>query len=375
MDEPSPVGAGLFPSSDLVKLDSIIVISHESFSRKAVPRSFFVGSPTTFAVGRSGTLESWGLVQFPAFDNSLNQASALRAELRLRTAYHLGDSLGLSLIVRKPTMSWNRTTFTYDSLKLPGFYVPTNSPEFDKDGDEIHIELDTALVNEWFRTGTASTPFGILLEPTNFTALKGFHNSLADSSDDRPELTVVYTPSASQTADTIRSTGFVEKFVLGATDTSFLSSTTLMYARAGAAFRGVAGFDIRGVPDRASIHRAILEVTLDPSSSEFTSQVLDSLVAHYILSDGSFQEFSFSAAGWVLNPVQPSTALTESGRRIYRFTVTEFVQAWVRGYGERRIGVAAMGETTSIDGFAVFGAAAADSSLRPKLSILYSPTH
>lgn len=378
VDEPSPVGAGLVPPSDLVSIDSVTVVANESFSRKAVPRSYFTTSATTFAVGRKGTLESWSLIQFPAFDDSLTQASAVSAELRIRSAYHLGDSLGqFSLMVRKPLMSWNRISFTYDSLMLGGFSVPTNSTQnFGSIGDDedIRIQIDTALVNEWFRNGTTVPHYGILLEPTNATVIKGFHNSLADSSGFLPELTVFFRPVGSTTPDTIRLSGFTEKFVAGATDTTFLAGSTLMSARAGAAFRGVAGFDIGSIPAKASVHRATLEVTLDEASSEFTSQMRDSLVAHYLLSDGSFQELSFPLAGAVVNPVQLSTATTVSGRRVYRFTVTEFVQSWVRGNGQRRIGVAAMGEANSVDGFALFGAASADASVRPRLTILYSRT-
>ena len=56
-DDPSSVGSFLLPRSDLVGVDSVIIISGETYGEKAVPFSF-TAIRSTLAVGKSESFEA-----------------------------------------------------------------------------------------------------------------------------------------------------------------------------------------------------------------------------------------------------------------------------------------------------------------------------
>lgn len=363
-DDPSPVGLSILPSGDRVIVDSLSITATESFSEKAIPVSFTV-APQTIALGKVNGFESWGFIQFSGFPDFLSTATIQSAELRLHSSYHLGDSLGqLSLAIHKGLSDWNRLTFVYDSLSVPGIFDPSavnvNLGSFG-DTAAVTVPIDTSLVREWIMAVSDANfvNYGVILEPTNSTVIKGFRSVGWDSTSERPMLTVRYMMSGSVQVDTLVLTSSVDKFVAGAADTTFLQDSVLVTARGGAAYRGVVGFSLSSLPAHAAIHQAALDITVDAASSEFTSNEHDSLFALF--------------AG-VRNPVQYSTLVSIPGKKVYRFPVTEFVQAMVQGVGEPRIRISVLDEENMVGAFAINGSAAVDPSLRPKLTILFSRT-
>ncbi len=362
-DDPSPVGSFLLPQGDRISVDSAIVLATESSAEKAIPFSF-ANSRQVIAIGKSGAFASWGFLRFSGIPDSLSTATVQSAEIRLQALYHLGDSLGqLSFTIHKALQDWNRTSFIYDSLATPGIYDPSGSAvNLGSFGDAavVQFPIDTALVREW-ALATLDTNYrnhGVVLEPTNTTVIKGFRSFEADSTADRPVLTIRYMMSGSAQVETLIVSNDADKFVAGASDTTFLRDSSLVAVRGGAAYRGVLGFNLSSIPKQSAIHRALLDVTVDAATSTLTSNEHDSLFALY---------------GGVPNPVQPSTVVLESGRKVYRFSVTEFVQAMVRG-ADPRIRLSSFDEENSVGQFMINGSASADPALRPKLTVLFSPT-
>ncbi len=356
-DDPSPVGSSLLPPGDVVAVDSLVIVAGKSSGEKAIPYPF-TANRTTIALGDSGGFEAWTFLHFSGFPDSLGNATFLSADVRLQQVYQIGDSLAnLSFLVHKAIGDWNRSTFVFDSLATPGIYELNGSGKTLSPTGEFSV--DTAFVREWARsvTDTAFKNFGIVLEPQAGSAIKGFQSGAVDSVELRPTLTIRYLMSGSAQEDTLILNTVIDKFVAGMADTTLLRDSVLVPISGGAAYRGVVGIDVSSIPAHAAIHRAYLDLTFDAASSHVASNQQRSLLALY--------------AG-VLNTVQTSETLT-SNPSVYRFNVTEFVQAMVRG-GGTDIRFAVEDEANTVGIFLMHGAAAPNTALRPKITVLYSPT-
>ncbi|MEX2117455.1 MAG: hypothetical protein WEB37_11255 [Bacteroidota bacterium] len=359
VNEPGTVGSGIIPASDLTQADTLVLPATRSYGLNSVSDTLTV--PLVIALGKTANLEAWGLVVFDGFASAFDSIAVQSAELRLRTIYHLGDSLGqVSLAVRKALASWQRSTFTYNDLRQPGFYEePARSTHMlgtIGDTADIVIPLDTALVSAWFRADTTNPNFGIVLEPTNTTVIKGFAT---------PQLHVIYLHPDSSDADTATFSAPIGDygFVAGAPDTAFLQDSTLIQLRGGAAYRGITEFDITGLPRFSAIHRALLEVFADAPGTDFSSSVSDSIIAMFSDNLGLVARFeAFSVVSDV------------AGQKIYTLNITSFVQFWVQGVGVPHVGLRVFRERNGIDGFSLHGSAATNPALRPRLRIIYSST-
>jgi hypothetical protein len=359
VNEPGKVGSGLIPVSDLTQADTVALAATRSYGLSSIADTLTV--PLVIAVGKTADLEAWGLVVFDGFASFFDSIDVQTAELRLHTSYHLGDSLGqFSLDVRKALASWQGSTFTFDDLRQPGFYEdpPRSTHMLGSIGDtaDIAIPLDTALVNTWFRADSSNPNFGIVLEPTNATVIKGFVT---------PQLYIVYQHPDSSSADTATFSAPVGdyKFLAAAADTAFLQDSTLIQLRGGAAYRGVMEFDISGLPRFSAIHRALLEVSANEAGADFSSAVSDSIKAMFSDNLGLVARFE-----------APSEVTITGGQKIYSLNITSFVQFWVQGVGVPKVGLRVFSERNGVDGFSLHGSAAADSLLRPRLRIIYSST-
>lgn len=359
VNEPGVVGSGLIPPTDLTQADTLDLVATQSSGFASV--SDTLTTSVVVAIGKTPDLEAWGLVLFDGFASYYDSIAVQSAELRFRATYHLGDSLGqFSLAVRRALSSWQSNSFTYTDLRQPGFYEdPARSTHMIGpigDTADIVIPLDTALVNSWFRADSSNQNFGIVLEPTNTTVIKGFVT---------PQLHVVYIHPDSLDADTTSFTApFGDyRFVAHAADTSFLQDSTFIRLRGGAAYRGIVNFNIAGLPPASAIHRALLELSADPAGSDFSSAVSDSVMAMFSDAQGIYARFEAL-----------SSVFTTSGQKIYSINITPFVQYWVHGVGLPRVGLRIYSERNEVDGISLHGSAALDPALRPRLRIIYSTT-
>jgi hypothetical protein len=172
----------------------------------------------------------------------------------------------------------------------------------------------------------------------------------------------------STTVDTAVLIAGLSRYVADVMDDSWASDSTVIRVRNGIAYRAIVGFDVDWtrvpeLPPDAAIHNAILEVTLDPSQSRFNSHTRDSLIAVYVDEGGYVESY--------IRLSSPPT--TVNGRTVYTIGVTNFVQRWVIERSVSRIAISGFTENSTFDTFAFFGTAAADSSVRPRMNVIYSP--
>ncbi|MEX0602083.1 MAG: hypothetical protein WD295_01995 [Bacteroidota bacterium] len=370
MENPNPVGSGLLPDSDFLQVDSTALSASANFAAHSIPLSLSSGR---IFIGRSGDTESWGLVAFPALSDTLKSVRVQEAFLILRAAYHLGDSSGaLSFLIHRANYSWLGDSVTIDTVRSPGFSSPTLSPPAFfysvADTPTIIAGLDTALVGRWFRNigESDSTNYGIVLEPTNANVIKGFSSFNEFETTYRPQLMVVYLRDGSAVVDTaIITTGF-GRYVGYAVPGSWQTDPTRMDIRNGVSYRGILEFAAGALPDKAAIHKAVLEVSLNAGESRLNAYSRDTLRISYVMDDG----LPFDL---ILEFSDPPVEI--GGKKVYRFPVGEFVQRWVRGSAYRRFAISGLSESTTFDTFVLYGPGAADPADRPRLTVLYSHTH
>lgn len=371
VEEPDPVGLSVIPPSDFVTIDSTDVRARRSLSAFAI-----TGTKITprISVGKADDIESWLFLRYTQYPASLVDARILSAEISLRTTYHFGDSSGaLRFLVREALMDWYGDSLTLDSIKLGSYVGPTATPEvaLGSVGNDstITFPLDTSLVSSWFTTvgGTLPTNFGIALEPTSVGVIRGF-GSFGTPSGYRPQLLIRYLGIASTEPDTAILTSGLARYIAGVSDDSWASDSSVLFIRNGIAYRPIIGFDVDWtkvpeLPPDAAIHNAVLELTLDPSRSRFNSYTRDSVLAIYV-----------DELGYVESYFRVSTPpTTANGRTVFRVGLTNFVQRWVIDRSVSTIALSGLTENSTFDTFAFYGTAAADSTVRPRMNVIYSP--
>jgi hypothetical protein len=362
MEEPSPVGSRLLPDADLLKLDTTFVGAIKASSEQNIPTKLL---PSRLLVGKTRDREAWAALRFNAIPDSLVLVNVLGAELQLRVNYHFGDSLApFAFDVHNILRSWGSDSLTIDSLRMPGFFNPSPMSSWSAvplgDTATVTVSLDTAIVRAWLNAplDTVKTNFGVLLKPRSQGVIKGFATSIASIVEHRPRLVVRYSRQGTTRVDTAQISGSTDVFAAFTEDTAWLSDSSRVYIHNGISSRGVIEFDISSFTKNATIHKAVLEVTLDPQASRLNSYSADSLYAFFVTKDGVLPNlFSLS-----------QTAVSE-GRKVYRFPITSFVQIWARSTEPRKVVLAGYTEHYSLDSFVLFGAS---SPFKPRLIITYS---
>jgi hypothetical protein len=364
VEEPSPVGSRLLPDSDFMTIDTTTARSTKSTTARHIAGP----SGIRWIVGTANDVEAWGLVRFHALPETLKNVAVLRSELRMRTKYHFGDSLAAWSVNIHPILrQWGTDSITIDSVKAPGFYdaTPRSSFSISSLGDtaDVQLPLDTALVRSWLSTaGDTSKPnFGVLLRPTNTSVAKGFEKGSSTTAEYQPHLMVRYMRQNAADPDSVLIFGSVEAFVVQLESTQWESDSTRILIQNGASTRSFVHFDLSTLPAQATIHRAYLELTLDPSRTGKNFYTVDSLNAFFVSDDESFTQ--------VLAVSEPPS---DAASPVYRFSITSLAQVWVRSTVAQRILIGGYTEASSLDRFVFYGSAAPD-DLRPRLKITYSP--
>jgi hypothetical protein len=362
-EDPNPVGARLLPGSDLLSLDTVSLSATESYSQIGIPS----GAASRLLVGSTPEVESWAVVSFSAIPDSIVFFPMVSAEINLRTVYHFGsDSLApFSVAVHKVLMQWGADSLTIDSVNAPGFYDPTSYSSLDTsfagDTATISIPIDTAIVRSWGTiSDTSATNYGLLIRPTNTGLIKGFATFLASDQTQLPELLMRFKDAAGNIDTAIVITGS-SRSVAKVKDASWASDSVRLYVRNGVAYRGIVGFDISPIPPHAAIHKATLQLTLDPSSSEFNLYTVDSTLTMFIGDDGS-----------IVNTIVDLGEPQQVGdQRVHQSSIGEIVQRWVRASTQHKVAISGYDEPDAADLFVFYGAAAPP-ALKPKLTVIYS---
>ncbi|MEK7670412.1 MAG: hypothetical protein AAB330_04135 [Bacteroidota bacterium] len=368
MDDPNPVGGSLLPPSDLpiIKIDTMYPSSHSTSATR-----YLTISATRLMLGKFQNYESWALIGF-TLPESLRVAviKINDAKIQLRANYHFGDSLSpLSFIAHRALKSLSGDSLTLDSLNAGGYYDPNPvSSPFNSiigDTDKIQFSIDTAMVRSWFVNfpDTVSANLGVVFRPTNTNVIKGFMSfSESNPTALRPQLIIQYTKGSDTGSVAISAGG--ARFIADISYQNLVQNLDLVYVQSGVSYLGFLNFlNTNPIPAKASIHRAQLELTLNPGASRFNSYTVDSLVVFFVDAFG-------------INPLAP-TDISESkvvaGQKVYAFDIQQYIQGWVRGSPDRSVAIQAYSFRETLDLFVFYGENSG-AALKPRVVVTYSPT-
>jgi hypothetical protein len=367
MEEPNPVGAGLLPGDDFLKIDSVSTFATASTSIRSIPPHLASGR---LLIGKFNDLEAWSVLLFSGIPDSLEGKTITGVSVLLRAQYHFGDSLApYSMAVHQLLKSWEPDSLTINSLGEAGFYqaTPMASPGFGSvhDTATISIPLDTAVVRSWIQTvgDSITTNFGMLLRPTNSGVVKGFGSFTELEEAHKPTLQIRFTRTGSTTIDTVNISAGVFRSVGTMADKGWSNDGDRLHVQNGVSYRGVVTFDaVKLLPPHAALHQAILELTLDAEASQRNSYTRDSVYAYFVDKEGKTTGSLFA-----LSDVED-----RNGVRIYKLLITRFVEEWVRGAYPQTVVIVGAEESYAFDHFALHGSAA-PAALKPILKLSYSP--
>ncbi|HVN47863.1 MAG TPA: hypothetical protein VMU30_03465 [Bacteroidota bacterium] len=375
------IGKNALPQKDFSTphTDTIYATSHSSEASV-----IFTGSLDRVLLGKDNNagVEACMLIKFYSWPDSLVGAYITSASISLKTVYHFGDSTGiLSFNMYSATGNWTGDSIAYnDSLfNYPtNYYNPSNPiaatalTSFD-DSSWISINVpDTATLTRWFITSADSdNNFGLIFVPTNNSMIKGFY-SFNSTDTVYPQLAVQYKKANGDTGTYIHAVG-VAKYLTRANPalkSKFsIPNDSLSYIQNGIAYRSTFHFDSinNHFPSTILLHSAVIEVTLDPSSSFFNvnhAYLTDSLFAYFALSDSTVNSSSITLS---------TTYTNAQNQHVYRFSVNSYAQTWLKTPSLiKKIYIAGYNESLSFDRFALYGNNAALVSERPRLIITYS---
>jgi hypothetical protein len=363
-EEPTSIGIGLLSSQDFVRVDTTTITA---VSGTTIRKHINAGSSTNIMVGKFQGYEARALLRFTGIPDTLLSATVLSANLILKANYRFGDQQGnLAFSVNKMTQGWTETGVNWDSISTAS-YEPTARGFFSAaiaDTDSVAISIDSSLVREWFQAAAAAQGTeGIILVPTAASnKIVGFNSFQSSDASKTPRLVVTFLKGTAQ--DTLWFASGEDVFVANIDNLN--SDPSLVYVQAGVAYRSIVKFDLSSAPSHVGVHQAMLELTLNPlvsilsSTSRLNSQSVDSLVSFFLVTSDSVDN-STLILGHRLNP----------DSAVYSFAITSDVQRWISGKPNFGLQIEAWAETSKLDLFTFF-LGSANSSLRPRLKIIYS---
>ena len=355
-DPPNPVGIGLVPSADRVKI--------RSYDTTAISSSTYTtrisGSTTLVMLGKYQDDKAWTLMQFYIDSTKYPLTKLDSVTLSFRINYRFRDSSGVvAFTLHNMRTTWYQGSFTLDSLQLiPNCYSDTILGSYTltvhPTDSTVSIRLDTSAARTWISNGQSS----IILVPKDSSTIIIGIGTVASYADQNPKLTIAY----HDTANVPYSDSMYAYQRMSVAENALPVVTQHMFAQGSVAVRSKLKFDVSGIPANVSITEATLRISLDTVLSVRNSASDNSIIALFAVDDsakpavGGYYGVSSLSNGSVLT-----------------IPVTSLVQQWAaRGAAVNHgIVLRAYNEYTTIERYAMYDVTALP-ALRPKLLIKYS---
>lgn len=366
---PLTPGSGLQRNDVIIRDTTLVAVSDSVFLLRIPPDSLLFAPTQRNLIGKNGNYTALAAVRFypPARDT----VSVLSAKLTLRFISRQGDATGsFGFTVHKILSEWNQRSLNWPKANEAGFYEAgvvrgSYSSTSTVDTQVVTIELDTAMVREWFRSG--QTSYGVLLVPTPAsTIIRGFSAFDYDSSQFWPKLEVIAT-DANRTGRFRDTTSYqdpagADAYVANADP--FPIDSERIYTQAGIVYRSVLKFDISKLPPGTIINSAELQLERDGALSQVFGYSPDPTpVVHAITQRDSVIFESPFATG----------ALKGSSTTTFAFDIRRQVQLWVNGANNGLLLRQSLAnEINTLDRFVFYGSRATDPAKRPRIVIKYT---
>jgi len=367
-DSPSSIGNNLL-SPDYVNVNKIDSyqdsIGQSSSDYKTQVQ---LSDSPRLLVGKFNNVVASTLMRFAIFlPDSLKQAvlgstlNILSARVDLVKEYNIGTSTGsLNYTVHFVHNTWT-ALYNADSLSLLD-YDPADISSNKSSIDSLYsFELDNQTISSWLNAASdtsVKTNNGIYIKPdtTGADRIVGF-DAYNVNAIGLPTLTIVVSESGN--VDTLKYISLPDVSILTG-DKPVLPSGDIA-VQAGLAVDARVKFDLSFLQKGAIVNKAQFTVYLDSSATKTGDTYTNSIVA-YFAKDSSDTAYD-TTSGIVLN----------RDGNTFTGNIARFIQSIASGYHDNNgFILAAGGQNIAVDLFALKGSDAAETSLRPRLVIIYT---
>ncbi len=368
-EKPRSVGNGLPNIDGAFIIDTMTIYSVKDTSY-TVPLE--TGSALSNLTGRiSSTEEIFSMYNFiPAGSiDSLNGARIDTAEFRLTVNYRSNPPAGKLLFnIVEIKKSWSQLTFTTDSVPFLQLGTVTIGSFNDSmnNGTMTTALLDTNVMRRWansYLDTTAPDFYGFAVQsPLGVNnGVIGF-STFNDYAAYAPQVFIRYTRNGRR--DSIAFLAGEDAF---AAKTNKPASFSGLMVQGGFGVRSKLSFDLSPLVNKPIVNNAVMELTLDTTASSFSGYSPDTVTALLSISGTTLDQSDSTIYVYGLR-----TAATATQPPVFKFSVTNIVDRWVRGvkqnYGLTLRWSAEYGTVEK----AVFYTSTASETKRPKLHITYS---
>ena len=355
-DDPGLIGKGLVPPEDALRIDSV---QFEATSDTTYLRRIS-GNSAILLLGRDAHFEARTLFRLSGISSIPSGVTVDSASLVLPLQYFSKTtSEFLSFEIHEMLQAWNPGTFTWDSLNSGSFSdsIAGSVSQFVGFQDSLLIVRLDKLVQKWYLAG-GNPQYGIILNPASTSNIViGVQNFVNTSL--QPRLNISY----HDTTDSTITGGFTPPQSTFVANGDAHPPVDQVYVEGGVAYRALVRFDSLRLGRDVSITSATLEVVGDAGSSLLNKYSRDSLIVY--LSRDIAPPYNSLALGQLCVPTLTGT------QKVYRSDVKEIVQQWVTGTPNVGLVLTSVGEYTTSDRFAIYGALATG-GLRPRMKIVYT---
>lgn len=325
-------------------------------------------------IGKSDSIKAISFLRFSRLSDTLKNYTIDSVSLTLfplRYAYGDTNNGVFAFRIQPVTKYWSNKT-NWDTI----FDASGNSDFFDnqvvasysqriqlKDTmPNLRIPLNTILIDNWlkFQPDTVD-PWGIALIPEeNTSVIHLFSSQMVTETRLRPILRI-YIKSQAGKIDSITYLSNIESSYIDS-DKPDPSSLTF---QGGIIYYPRIKFDFTSIPKNSSIHKAELELWLNRSKSRFGNAYVDS-----ILFAGDYRGRRVDSI-----PFRSIYGFRYQNSNKYLFpALAQLVESWVRGSGKGEIVLSLDGYNSyrKLDRYSFYNITDTDSSLVPKIRIIYS---
>jgi hypothetical protein len=379
-DDPDTVGARMLTSGDFgsIQVDTFYATGHSSLNN-----SLYTSSYGRFMIGKYQSYQAWACLLFAGWPDTMIGVTITSGTIRLKSTYHFGQSMSvLPINMYRARAALTGDSLTFDSLRLNTVAQPPYNYYYDVntkysstiqagDTDWVTIDIpDTTMLREWFSTNLDSLHLndGLVLcpDPSLSNVIRGFYSYSASDTSYQPTLYVNYDGAYGPNTYVHKLSS--SKFVSTVDRAHVITDPNLIYIQSGISYRGLISFDSILTTWPVSIHRAVLQVTLNKgkSSPQFnyfpTPFLSDSLYAFSVgkdsTSDGSYYTLC-------------KRSTDNQGNEIYSFESAALANLWMTNSSARKVELCSYSEGISFDLFTLYSEAS-EKNLKPRIIITYS---
>ncbi len=369
-EKPKSVGNGLPNIDGTFIIDTMSVYSVKDTCYRVPLETGYSLSNLTGRISATENIYSMYNVVPDVSIDSLKGARIDSVEFRLTVNYRSNTPAGkLTFNVVEIKKSWSQLTFTTDSvpfITLGSTTVGTFNDSMNYGGTAVAL-LDTATVRRWVNAHTDTTApgfygFAVQAPPGVNTGVIGF-STYNDYAAYAPQMFIRYTKNGRR--DSIAFLAGDDAFAPISNRPNYFSGLMVQGAFG---VRSKVAFDLSSLKDKPIVNYAMMELTLDTTASSFSGYSPDTVTALLSMSSTNLDQSDSLIYVYGLR-----TAATAGKPPVFRFTVTNIVDRWVRGVKENLgLNLRWSAEYGTTEKAVFYPTAAADVTKRPKLYITYS---